>query len=341
MYDARLGQSVTLCGRTIVKHMNAKLNEVITGTYDHTGEACIYADTDSAYFSAYEALKDKPEYADVEWTREHIIVLYDDIADRVNDSFPLFMHNTFNTTLERGGIIKAGRELVASKGLFIKKKKYAVLMYDKEGERLDVNNKPGKIKAMGLDLKRADTPKYMQEFLTKILMDVLTGVREQEMFDDIRRFRETFKEKPGWEKGTPKAVKALVDYAERKAQAASGQIDATIAKGTKLKVNTPGHVQAALNWNTLLDVHGDRYSMRIGDGSKIIVCDLLPNAFGMRKVAYPIDEPHLPKWFKDLPFDHRAMENAIIDKKLLNLIGVLNWDLEETKNRLADEFFVF
>ena len=46
-YDKRLGQSTTLTGRNIVRHMNAKINEIITGEYDYKGEAIIYADTDS------------------------------------------------------------------------------------------------------------------------------------------------------------------------------------------------------------------------------------------------------------------------------------------------------
>jgi DNA polymerase elongation subunit (family B) len=46
-YDKRIGQSVTLTGRSIAKHMNAKINEIITGEYNYKGDAISYADTDS------------------------------------------------------------------------------------------------------------------------------------------------------------------------------------------------------------------------------------------------------------------------------------------------------
>lgn len=46
-FDQRLGQSTTLTGRTITKHMAAKTNEMITGEYDHYGKAIVYGDTDS------------------------------------------------------------------------------------------------------------------------------------------------------------------------------------------------------------------------------------------------------------------------------------------------------
>jgi DNA polymerase elongation subunit (family B) len=45
--DKRIGQSTTLSGRVIARHMNAYVNQCVTGDYDHTGEAIIYADTDS------------------------------------------------------------------------------------------------------------------------------------------------------------------------------------------------------------------------------------------------------------------------------------------------------
>lgn len=46
-YDPRLGQSTTLTGRVIARHMAAKVNEVIAGEYDHKGKSIIYGDTDS------------------------------------------------------------------------------------------------------------------------------------------------------------------------------------------------------------------------------------------------------------------------------------------------------
>jgi intein/homing endonuclease len=45
-----MGQSVTLTGRSISKHMNGRVNYEFTGVEDYKGDAVIYADTDS-YFS--------------------------------------------------------------------------------------------------------------------------------------------------------------------------------------------------------------------------------------------------------------------------------------------------
>lgn len=44
-FDKRLGQSVTLTGRSMTKHMASKINEVCTDTYNHTGGVVIYGDS--------------------------------------------------------------------------------------------------------------------------------------------------------------------------------------------------------------------------------------------------------------------------------------------------------
>lgn len=44
-FDKRLGQSTTLTGRQIAKHMAAKVNEIVTGEYNHVGKAIIYGDS--------------------------------------------------------------------------------------------------------------------------------------------------------------------------------------------------------------------------------------------------------------------------------------------------------
>jgi DNA polymerase elongation subunit (family B) len=317
-FDKRIGQSTTLTGRSIAKHMDAHVNECVTGKYDHAGAAIIYGDTDSCYFSAWPMLKDDVEAGRMEWNKDICVSLYDSIAEQVNQSFPGFMEQAFHCPREMGSVIKGGRELVASKGLFITKKRYAVLYYDKDGKRLDVNGYPGKVKAMGLDLKRSDTPKVVQEFLSEILENVLTGHGRADVIEKIRAFKYVFMERPAWEKGTPKRVNNLTKYGE-----------AELKEG---RANMPGHVRAALNWNTMRRMNSDNYSMQIIDGMKTIVCKLKSNALGWTSIGYPTDEMHLPQWFKDLPFDDSLMETTIIDSKVSNLLGVLNWDISQATN---------
>ena len=317
-YDGRIGQSTTLTGRVIAKHMDATVNECITGKRDYVGESIIYGDTDSVYFSAWPIIKADVAAGRTEWNKEICVQLYDSIADQVNESFPKFMKESFHTTEEHGSIIKGGRELVARSGLFIKKKRYAVLIYELEGKRLDVEGKEGKVKAMGLDLKRSDTPKVVQDFLSDILQQVLTGAEKQQIIEAVKEFKIQFKERPAWEKGTPKRVNNLTKF--------------TALENKQGRANMPGHVRAAINWNNMRRMHSDTRSLEIVDGMKTIVCKLRPNPLGMTSIGYPTDEDRIPQWFKDLPFDQQEMEDGIVTQKVENLLGVLDWNIAGSTN---------
>jgi len=316
-FDKRIGQSTTLTGRTIVKHMSAEANKVITGTYDHVGEAVIYGDTDSVYFSAYPTLKADIEAGKIPWNTEKAIQLYDQVSEAVDNTFVDMMGRAFHCPKSRADVIAAGREIVAQTGLYITKKRYAALVVDNEGFRTDIDGKAGKVKAMGLDLRRSDTPVFMQEFLSELLLMVLTDKPREDVLERITQFRKEFSERPGWEKGSPKRANKVGHY--RRLEEKQG------------KANMPGHVRASINWNTLKRMNGDKYSEEIVDGMKVIVCKLKQNPLGYTSVAYPTDQMRLPEWFKELPFDDSAMAETIIDNKLDNLIGVLNYPLEDTK----------
>ena len=284
---------------------------------NYEGAYTVYGDTDSVYFSAHKPLAKEIDAGKISWTNESVISLYDKIADEVNTTFSGFMTKAFHCPTTRGSVIKAGRELVASKGLFITKKRYAVLYYDKEGERTDLAGKEGKMKAMGLDLKRSDTPVFVQDFLSDILYRVLTSSNEEQVLQAITDFRSEFKARPGWEKGSPKRANNMTKYTEEEER--------------KGRANMPGHVRASMNWNKCREMYGDKYSMPITDGAKVIVCKLKSNPLGYTSIAYPVDEMRIPEWFKELPFDSEAMESTILDQKIDNLIGVLDWDVQSTE----------
>lgn len=274
--------------------------------------------TDSCYFTAYPALKAEIDAGTMSWSKEIAIQLYDSIAEQVNASFPGFMEQAFHVPREMGSVIRGGREVVASKGLFITKKRYAVMIIDKEGRRKDLDGRPGQVKVTGLDLKRSDTPKVIQEFLSRILNEVLTNATRDEIIEKIREFKHVFKDRPGWEKGSPKRVNNLTNYSREEERQG--------------RANMPGHVRAAMNWNSLRNMNGDRYSQQIVDGMKTIVCKLRPNPLGWTSIGYPTDELHLPEWFKELPFDDAEMEATVVDQKIDNLLSVLDWDLASATN---------
>ena len=164
----------------------------------------------------------------------------------------------------------------------------------------------------------------------KILeMVIQQGKGRDDVIECIKDFKRILSSQEPWTKGSPKGVNNLTHYSELE------------SKSKKGKANMPGHVRAALNWNYLRRVNSDNYSMKIVDGMKIVVCKLKSNPLGFTSIAYPTDELRLPDWFKELPFDDEEMERTLVDEKIDNLLGVLNWDIRkntDTKSTFDDLF---
>jgi len=319
--------------------MGAKVNELLTGRYDHTGDTLVYGDTDSVYFTATPAL---PE--DMELNMDSAIALYDRISDQVSDTFPQFMKDDFGCTLDKGAIIKAGREVVGRSGVFITKKRYAIMCLDIEGYQPE----GGKLKVMGMDIKRSDTPEFVQDFLEECLSDALNGHKEEDVIAKIKDFKEHFKTLDPWKKGMPKRANNITMYTKKyNRQMKSPGDNYRLYKLDKLKDETenkmiPGHVRASINWNNLKFANSDNYSLTIMDGAKVVVCRLKSNPMNYTSIAYPTDELNLPDWFKELPFDEEGMEEAVLDKKIKNVLGVMGWDLSRANDsKVMDAFFEF
>ena len=334
-FDKRIGQSTTLTGRAITKHMGAETNRMFTGKYDHTGDCMIYGDTDSVYFSAVPAL---PEGEDLDM--DSAIRLYDHVSDTVSDTFPKFLKEAFNVPNDAGAVMIAGREVVGKSGLFITKKRYAIKCLDIEGYQPE----GGYLKIMGMDIKRSDTPEFVQDFLEEILDNALDEMPEAEVIQKIKDFKDEFQSLDPWKKGMPKRVNNLTTYGEKLAKKRRAlDTNARLRKLETLpKQNTmiPGHVRASINYNEARVAFSDAYSVTITDGMKVIVCKLKSNAMGYTSIAYPTDEMHLADWFKNMPFDEEAMEESVLNKKINNVLGAMGWDLSRmNESKTLTEFF--
>lgn len=315
---------------TLVKTDDEYVYDISMGGLNHTffADNILVHNTDSVYFSVAHYYKENDIPFDM--SKDEVIELYQMIGDTVGSSFPSFMDETFNTGIENGNIVGADLEMVGSRGLFLKKKRYAILKYWEDGFRLDVDGKPGKVKAMGLEIKRSDTPKYIQNFLEDTLTALLVGAGEEELRTKVRDFKKLFKDRPSFEKGQPKTVKnysnKFKDYEE------TGQCRV-------------GHVLAAIQWNKLRTIYNDMSVPEATDGTKVIVCKLKPNPYGIKSIGYPIDcTEYLPEWFLSLPFDDDDMEKAVLTKKLGNIFGILDMDLainEKSSIELNTGFFAW
>ena len=325
-FRMEMGASVTATGRQITTHMMGTIGELLTGKYSRlkswteinrdgtvskfyeTDEdsPVIYGDTDSAYFKTYASNK------------EEAVEIADTIATGVNDSFPGFMREAFNCqTPDFHDLIKAGREIVGIRGLFQAKKKYMIKVVDLEGVATD------KLKSMGSEIKKADTPKPIQKFL-KSTVDMILGGDEYdavEEFVNIQR-KKLFSNKSYGDiihLGVARAANNLdSQYEEYKRYELTG----------KKKVKLPGHIRAACNYNTLALQFEGPGARLIQSGDKVKVFYLNTNTFHLKSIAFPADITKFPSWFEDqFRVDVKLTEEKMIDAKLEGIFSAWGYDV--------------
>lgn len=331
--DPRFGQSVTLSGRVVTKHMIRQGNLLLGGDYDF-GKHCVYGDTDSAYLSIEEFV-DK-NFAmlkgDIDAMLDQVVPYVDDLAAKVNGTFPSVMDQSFLVGEDRGRLIECNREIVGRKGLFKigKKKRYAVAVVEEEGRRV---RKP---KIMGMETQRSDTPDFMQKFLKTLMNGVLF---EDWDFDAVRKqvdeLRDSFWSADVRMLGRPtKASKVTLGTQQMNAWIAGG------SRGPKPFLHFG--VTAASNFNDYRLYHGDTITPEIGNGEKVLIFDLLPdptrNPKGHSSIALSTNVTNIPEWFKALPFDVRSAQEALVQAKAENMFEMLGWKFPVQKN-VADQVF--
>lgn len=331
-----MGASVTACGRQITTHMMETIHSIlepdnpqkidkrievdkdgeVVNIYTIGGDTVIYGDTDSCYFKTHAA------------NTEEAIEVADLVADLTNKSFPAFMQKTFNCQEGFEGLIKAGREVVARRGLFQARKKYILKVVDLEGKRVD------KLKSQGSEIKKSDTPKVIQDFMKQLMGLVLDGAEYpalEKFVNEARRAHVT-KTDELFLVGVVKQVNNLDSlYAE-------WQRTEKIGAG---KVTLTGQARAAINFNEL-QKQFDPGGKLIRAGDKVRIFYLKPNHFNFKSIGVPAELEDFPAWFpEDIVVDTKLTEEKLIDNKLKGIFAALGQPLPNPARALANKMLVF
>jgi DNA polymerase elongation subunit (family B) len=311
-YDLRMGESTTGTGRMILVHQCAKTNELMTGEYDQFGDAIVYGDTDSTYFAT--SAKDARE----------AILIADRVGELVSDSFQEFMKETFLCTDEFDDIIKAGREIVSDRGIFVDKKRYILHVIDNEGETVD------KLKVMGVDTKKTTLPPDVSKRLNSFIERFLKGEEWDVIAKDIVDYKDELENAEDiMTIGLPKGVKGVEEYTQN-------------MKVYGEKTRLPGHVAASIHYNRCLEEYGDKESLPISSGMKIKVFYLEQTVGRFKSIALPTDIEIVPQWFlNDFPVDKDAHIERLVDKPLGNIIKAIGKDVPSKQSMVVDSLLDF
>lgn len=369
-----MGASVTAGGRAITKFMIESIGEQLIGTptkvvwylgeqkfagtgssYNGKRTVCVVprdetvcdvtllSDTDSCYFKTLKTNK------------VDAIARADEIADFVNDAFPQFMRSTFSCSSEKyDSLIKAGREIVGRRGLFLHaKKKYTIRVIDLDGMEV------WKLKMMGSELKKVDTPKVIQDFLKDLMAMILDGdvtinqryeakeISAAEACDLVGSSSEK-----NLEDFVNKSRKDLVFRVENPITlgAAKGinKLDAYYAEWARTekvgqgKCKLPGHVRAAINYNEVVQELEGNSGKLLKSGDKGLIFYLKPNDRALKSIAIPVDFEQFPSWFdENFQIDRKITEAKMIDSKISGIYDALGWEVPTPQLTLTKKILRF
>lgn len=311
-FDLRMGESVTATGRVILRHQCSKVNEILTNDYNLAGEVIIYGDTDSTYFETWAENK------------EEAVKISDKVNELVNQSFPKLMKETFLCNQGFNNVIKAGREIVSDKGIFVDKKRYILHIVDKEGKACD------KMKVMGLDTKRTTLPKEVSDKLNGFIERFLKGEKWEIISQEIVDYKEDLKNTSDIMRlGLPKGIKGVEDYYHQ-----------YLKRGNE--VNLPGHVAASIHYNQCLEKYNDKESTSIKTGMKIKVFYLTQKYGRFKSIALPTDIEEIPNWFIDnFMVDREAHIERLVDNPLQNILTAIDKKVPSKQNLMVNELLEF
>ena len=201
--------------------------------------------------------------------REKIVEILDKICNEkiekaINKACDDLM--SYTNAFERKVYFK--REVIADRGIWVAKKRYALNVYNNEGVQY---NEP-KLKVMGLEIVRSSTPEPIRDALREAVKIVLTKT-ELHLQKYVSDFEQKFREFKPEEIAFPRGVNGVEKYTDR---------------ASIYKQGTPMHVRGSLLYNHYLkQMKLDKKYELIREGDKIKFLYLRePNTIGENCIAF-------------------------------------------------------
>jgi len=305
-YDDRIAEGITMSGQLVIRDTAKALDKYmnkVCGTEDEVYS--FYSDTDSCYVTCQKMVD---EFFPNKET-DKVVELLDKIGtDKIEPAIAQAMASLAKYTNAYENKIDFKREVIADKGVFVAKKRYALNVLDDEGLRL----KDPKLKVMGLEIVRSSTPAPIRDSLKEAVRLVLTS-DEEHLQTYISEAQKHFKTLSVEEIAFPRGCNNLQKYT---------------STADIYQKGTPIHVRGSLLYNKLLkDQSLNLKYEKIQEGDKIKFLYLKePNSLHENTIAFVTK---LPKEFgvdKYVDYD-LIFQKAFIDP-LENILKPLGWNTE-------------
>jgi DNA polymerase elongation subunit (family B) len=303
-FDDRIAEGITLTGQYIIRTVGRALDEYlnkICGTKDF--KYSFYSDTDSCYITLDPLVK--KFYANK--SQDEIVKILDQICEeKITAAINRACGDLADYTQAYEQKIFFKREAIATRGIWVAKKRYALNVLNNEG----VQYAEPKLKVMGLEIVRSSTPEICRSLLKEAVKIAITK-DEQSLQAYINEQKDRYIRLSAGEIAFPRGVNNLTKYTSK---------SDIYAKGT------PMHVRGALLYNYYIKERGlDQRYQAIQEGEKIKFIYLhTPNPIKENCIAFIGDLPAELALTKYVDYD-TMWEKSFIEP-LNGIIESLGWN---------------
>ena len=315
-----LATAVTVTGQVIIRTAENAMNGYIRHlTKNNDKDYVLAVDTDSVYLNLDEIVTQIQQKTKISDITDFVDKICEQkIQPELKKEMDL-LAKTLNCTENK---IFFKREAIASAGMFIAKKRYALLVQDLEGVRFE----DPKLKIMGLETARSSTPAIVRKKLKDCIKIILTKTPE-ELRQYVNEFYDEFMVLPISDVAAPRGVKGILKYTDN----------------TKIyQTGTPIATKAALLYNSYSKKIGiDKQYPTIKENDKMkFVFVKVPNPYGMAGkdavmgfINSPPTELQLEKYI-----DRTKQFEKTFKEPLDNILQAINWKLNAEVS--LEDFFV-
>jgi DNA polymerase elongation subunit (family B) len=315
-----LATAVTVTGQVIIRSAESAMNSYIRKlTKKNSKDYVLAVDTDSVYINLDDVvtqIQSKTNITDI--TTFVDTICEKNIQPELTKEMDL-LTKTLNCSDNK---IFFKREAIASAGMFIAKKRYALLVQDLEGIRFE----EPKLKIMGLETARSSTPAIVRKKLKECIRIILTQTPE-ELRQYVNKFYDEFLMLPLSDVAAPRGVSGISKYTDKNNIYASG---------------TPIATKAALLHNAYIKKLGiDHQYPAIKEKDKMkFVFVKVPNPYGMGgrdAVMGFINSPPVEFQLEKYTDRNKQFEKTF-NEPLENILNAIGWKLNAEAT--LEEFFV-